>query len=159
MVLLGNCGYFFGNSGNWGNWTRRFGRASRPETQPVLETAPSTDRQEVLMLTIWEYNAKNNAKKLHCFSHYLTDPTILAYRITVSLGQKKSVQRKWHLGLSKAPRWHSLHATNQGPTGTCIEAVPWTNRAGWGRPGADPAVKTWMFYAVGDPQFPDGLSW
>ena len=54
------------------------------------------------MLTIWEYNAKNNAKKLHCFSHYLTDPTILAYRITVSLGQKKSVQRKWHLGLSKA---------------------------------------------------------
>jgi|Cyp2metagenome_2_1107375.scaffolds.fasta_scaffold30736_4 hypothetical protein len=41
------------------------------------------------MLTIWEYNAKNNAKKLHCFSHYLTDPTILAYRITVSLGQKK----------------------------------------------------------------------
>ena len=80
---------------------RRFGRASRPETQPVLETAPSTDRQEVLMLTIWEYNAKNNAKKLHCFSHYLTDPTILAYRITVSLGRKKSVQRKWHLGLSK----------------------------------------------------------
>lgn len=67
------------------------------------------------------------------------------------------MQRKWHLGLSKAPRWHSLHATNQGPTGTCIEAVPWTNRAGWGRPGADPAVKTWMFYAVGDPQFPDGL--
>lgn len=76
----------------------------RPETQPVLATAPSTlDQQEVLMLTIWEYNAKNNAKKrLHCFSHYLTDP-ILPYLLG-----RICVQRKW---ACQKHLWHSLHAT------------------------------------------------